>query len=214
LEQAGRDVVTPTLTGLGERAGELSPDIGLSTHVDDVVQVLEQGDLRDVVLVGHSYAGMILPAVAVRAADRLARLVFLDAFVPKDGDSCFDLMPAEAGEAIRQQAQAEGDGWRFPPFPLEALGIVADEDVRWVGPRLSPQPLKTYKEPVPPSTGRMGEGPTHIHANLQVFCARTLTDFEPSTPPPTEDGIATLPGARALWFKDRDGKILNVFERG
>lgn len=83
LEQAGRDVVTPTLTGLGERAGELSPDIGLSTHVDDVVQVLEQGDLRDVVLVGHSYAGMILPAVAVRAADRLARLVFLDAFVPR-----------------------------------------------------------------------------------------------------------------------------------
>lgn len=165
LEQAGRDVVTPTLTGLGERAGELSPDIGLSTHVDDVVQVLEQGDLRDVVLVGHSYAGMILPAVAVRAADRLARLVFLDAFVPKDGDRCFDLMPAEAGEGIRQQAQAEGDGWRFPPFSLEALGIVADEDVRSVGPRLSPQPLKTYEEAV-----RLPPGEWESVQRTYVFC--------------------------------------------
>ena len=155
LEQAGRDVVTPTLTGLGEREDELSPDVGLSTHVDDVVRVLEQEDLTDVVLVGHSYAGMILPPVAVRAADRLARLVFLDAFVPKDGDRCFDLMPAESAEWMRQQAQAEGGGWRFPGWPLEMLGIVADEDVRWVGPG---SPLSLSRPTKMPSAFHRGIG--------------------------------------------------------
>jgi pimeloyl-ACP methyl ester carboxylesterase len=170
LEQAGRDVVTPTLTGLGEREDELSPDVGLSTHVDDVVRVLEQEDLTDVVLVGHSYAGMILPPVAVRAADRLARLVFLDAFVPKDGDRCFDLMPAESAEWLRQQAQAEGGGWRFPAFPLEMLGIVADEDVRWVGPRLTAQPLKTYEEAVRlPSRGWDRLPRTYVFCNERSF---------------------------------------------
>lgn len=148
LERAGHEVVAPTLTGLGERADELSPDVGLSTHVDDVVRSLEEGDLADVVLVGHSYAGMILPGVAVQVPARIAHLVYLDAFVPSDGECCFDLMPAEAAEAIRQQAETEGEGWRFFPFPLEALGIVADEDVRWVGPQLGPQPLRTYEEPV------------------------------------------------------------------
>lgn len=74
-------------------------------------------------------------------------------------------MPAKAGEGIRQQAQAEGDGWRFPPFPLEALGIVADEDVLWVGRRLSPQPLKTYEEPV-----RLPPGEWERVPRTYVFC--------------------------------------------
>lgn len=157
--------MTPTLAGLGERSGELSPDIGLSAHVDNIVRVLEQQDLRDVVLVGHSYAGMILPPVAEHASDRLARLAFLDAFVPKDGDRCFDLMPAEAAEYLRQQAQAEGDGWRFPPFPLEMLGIVADDDIRWVQPRLSPQPLKTYEDAV-----RLPQGAWETLPRTYLFC--------------------------------------------
>ena len=86
----GARVYTPTLTGLGERADLLSPAVSLRNHIDDVVQVLEGEDLRDVVLVGHSYAGMVVTGVAARVPDRLARLVYLDAVVPKDGQSLFD----------------------------------------------------------------------------------------------------------------------------
>jgi pimeloyl-ACP methyl ester carboxylesterase len=170
MEQAGRDVVTPTLTGLGERADELSPAVGLGTHIEDVVQVLEQEDLRDAVLVGHSYAGMLLPSVAVRAADRIAMLVFLDAFVPQDGDCCFDLMPGESSEGIRHQAKTDGDGWRFPPWPFEMLGIVADEDAAWVDSRFTPHPIKTYEEPVRVPPGEWERLPrTYIFCTERAF---------------------------------------------
>ena len=163
-------MITPTLTGLGERSDELSPDVGLSTHIEDVVRTMEERNLSDVILVGHSYAGMIISAVAVRASDRVARLVYLDAFVPTDGDRCVDLIPPEARDAIREQAQAEGDGWRFLPFPLEMLQIVADEDVQWVSPRLGPQPLMTYEEPVRLPKGNWEELPrTFIFCGERAF---------------------------------------------
>ena len=170
LRDAGHEVLTPTLTGLGERSDELSADIGLSTHVGDVVRFLTEHELTDVVLVAYSYAGMLVPGVAAGAADRLAHLVFLDAFVPGEGDRCFDLMPAEARDSIREQAETEGDGWRFPPFPLEMLGIVAEEDARWVMPRLGPQPLKTYEEPVEGTKGEWERLPrTYVVCTESAF---------------------------------------------
>ena len=90
LQAAGHEVYALTLTGLGERSHLASPDIGLDTHIQDVVNVLEYEDLRDVVLVGHSYSGMVLTAVADRAADRLARLIYVDAVLPRDGECMFD----------------------------------------------------------------------------------------------------------------------------
>src|SRR5437660_801825 len=87
LRSAGHAVWTPTLTGLGERAHLGNPDVGLSTHVQDVVNVLEYEDLSNVVLVGHSYGGMVITGVAHQMPGRLAHLVYLDAFVPKDGQS-------------------------------------------------------------------------------------------------------------------------------
>src|SRR3712207_5745958 len=87
LRTAGHEVYTPTLTGLGERAHLLSPTITLDTHILDVVNVLEYEELLDVVLVGHSYAGAVISGVADRAPTQVAQLVYLDAFVPRDGEA-------------------------------------------------------------------------------------------------------------------------------
>src|SRR3954454_23529514 len=85
LRSAGHQVLTPTLTGLGDRAHLLSAEVDLTTHITDVSAVLEYEDLRDVVLVGHSYGGMVIAGVAERARARVAQLVYLDAFLPEDG---------------------------------------------------------------------------------------------------------------------------------
>ena len=85
-------VSTPTLTGLGERSHLARPDIGLKVHVTDVVNVLEHEDLRDVILVGHSSSGVVITGVADCAPERIAQVVYLDAFVPGDGQAVFDLV--------------------------------------------------------------------------------------------------------------------------
>ena len=102
---AGHEVYTPTYTGLGERSHLLSHDIDLNTHIEDVVMVLRYEDLSDVVLVGHSYGGMVITGVAERSADRLAHLVYLDAFVPQDGQSLADMYGPEAWTALNRVTQ-------------------------------------------------------------------------------------------------------------
>ena len=120
LQVAGHEVFTATLTGSGERAHLASPDVGLATHVLDVVNVLRYEDLRDVVLVGHSYGGMVITGVAERAPERLARLVYLDAFVPQDGQALADLFPPEVVAWLEERARTVGDGWRIPHDPPDA----------------------------------------------------------------------------------------------
>ena len=111
LTAAGHDVFTPTLTGLGERAHLATPDIGLETHIRDVLGVLTYEDLSDVVLVGHSCGGIVITGVAERAPGRLAHLVYLDAYVPADGQSFLDLLVSpERAAMFREQARTEGDG--------------------------------------------------------------------------------------------------------
>ena len=90
LRDAGHEVFTPTLTGLGERNHLLTPDVDLATHIADVDNVLEFEDLHDVILVGHSYGGMVISGVADRSAERLSHLVYVDAFVPEHGESLED----------------------------------------------------------------------------------------------------------------------------
>ena len=98
-------VITPNLTGLGEREHLSSPDIGLTTHIQDVLAVLEFEDLRDVVLVGHSYGGAVVTGVADRARDRIRRLIYPDAFVLRDGQSLRDVCPPGMTEAFAALAQ-------------------------------------------------------------------------------------------------------------
>jgi pimeloyl-ACP methyl ester carboxylesterase len=148
LREAGCEVYTPTLTGMGERAHLLSPDVDFETHIRDVVGVLECEDLQDVVLVGHSYGGMVISAVAARCAKRLAQLVYLDAFVPANGQSLFDLSPPETVAGFREQASTVGAGWRVPPLPLTRWAISAPADLDWLSRRMGPQPLRTFDKPL------------------------------------------------------------------
>ena len=150
LEASGADVHTPTLTGLGERAHLASREICLDTHVADVLGVLETEDLSDVVLVGHSYGGMVVTAVADRVAGRVARLVYLDAVVPQDGQCLYDRAPPQLRTHFEEQARIAGEGWRVPASVAspQFLGLKAEEDVRWVAPKLTPHPIRTFREAV------------------------------------------------------------------
>lgn len=89
LTAAGSKVYRPTLTGQGERVHLATPEIGLSTHIQDVVNTILFEDLRNVILVGHSYGGMVVTGVADSIPERISKLIYLDAFVPEDGESVF-----------------------------------------------------------------------------------------------------------------------------
>ncbi len=104
LGERGHELFTPTYTGLGERVHLARPDVGLETHIADVLGVLEFEDLRNVLLIGHSYGGMVATAVADRVPERLAQLVYLDAFVPRNGQSLFDLQPWDVQARMREAA--------------------------------------------------------------------------------------------------------------
>jgi pimeloyl-ACP methyl ester carboxylesterase len=123
-------VFTPTLTGLGERSHLLSRDVDLDTHVTDVANLTIWEDLRDIVLVGHSYGGLVARHVADRMPERIRSLVYLDAFVPEDGKALFDYLP-DHGKSLRDLAVAHGDGWKVPPIPASVFAVNA-ADAAWV----------------------------------------------------------------------------------
>src|SRR5690348_16692091 len=125
LQAAGNEAITPTLTGVGERAHLAGLPIDLDLHIQDILGVLEYEDLRDVVLVGHSYGGMVVAGVADRAAERIAQVIYLDAFVPGDGQAMLDLVPPGARAGFLQQVQTTPDGREMmPPLPYAHLGLI------------------------------------------------------------------------------------------
>jgi pimeloyl-ACP methyl ester carboxylesterase len=149
LRARGHEVHHPTLTGLGERShlrGPVGTGLGLDTHVEDVLAVLEYEDLREVVLVGHSYGGMVVTGVADRAADRLQHLVYLDAWLPHDGESLFDLMRPERRDSFRERARQHGG--LVPSPPPQLFGVTAPPTVDWLAARLGPQPVRTFEQPL------------------------------------------------------------------
>jgi pimeloyl-ACP methyl ester carboxylesterase len=114
LQTAGQKVFTPILTGLGEDSHRLSPAVNLDSHINDVAGVLKRESLYSVGLVGHSYAGMVITGVAERESGRLSRLIYIDAFVPDNGESALDLLPETIQKSFREEAAAKGEGWRLP----------------------------------------------------------------------------------------------------
>lgn len=147
LRASGHTVVAATLTGLGERAHLLTPDIGLETHVSDIVGLLRYRDLHGVILVGHSYGGTVITAVAEQVPDCISRLVYLDASVPRDGQSNNDVIGPEMAAQLRSSTLSGGDGWRVPPasYVVERL---PDAIKPWVRARLTPHPLRAFDDPV------------------------------------------------------------------
>jgi len=147
LRAAGHDVYTPTLTGLGERAHLLTPEVNLRTHIDDIVQVLYYEDLSDVLLVGHSNAGLVISGVADRVPERLRELIYLDAYVPRVGETAEEVLGSYTLQ-LAEQARTTGEGWFLPPGLPGDFGITADADVVWMQERLSPSPWGRQQPPL------------------------------------------------------------------
>jgi pimeloyl-ACP methyl ester carboxylesterase len=145
LRQAGHEVYTPTLTGLGERAHLMSRTIDLGTHVQDIVGVIRCEDLSDVVLCGHSYGGMVIAGVAEQVAGTIRSLVYLDAFVPENDKSLFDYLPTELSEQMRTDAAQNGEGYKITPMPAAAFAVSA-KDAAWVDAMCVKQPLATFEQ--------------------------------------------------------------------
>jgi len=148
LRSQAQEVYTPTMTGLGERSHLLSPAIDLDLQIDDIVKVLHFEDLRDVILVGHSYGGMIITGVADRATDRIGHLVYLDAATPKNGQSLVDI----AGPLLNA-ARAHGrvvNGIELVLFPgtdpLSFYGVRDPKQIEWMKPKLTPHPWKCFEQ--------------------------------------------------------------------
>ena len=162
LRERGHELFTPSYTGLGERSHLATPEVGLETHIQDILNVLFYEDLRDVVLIGHSYGGMVATGVADRVPERLRHLVYLDAFVPRDGQALFDLLPADARARMEEAARTEGEGWRIPP--IAPPPDTSPEDLAWTGPRRVMQPRTAFEQPVR-LTGALDRVPrTYVYA--------------------------------------------------
>ena len=154
----GHTVFTPTHTGLGERVHLAGPHVDLELHITDIANVLEFEDLSDVILVGHSYGGMVATGVADRVAERIRAIVYVDAHVPRDGDSVFSLNPDRA-EAMKQLIE-NGD-WEMPPS--EAPPDTSEEDKAWTKARRKPQPVKTFQQPIRLHNGEPKMPRTYIY---------------------------------------------------
>lgn len=142
LRSQGHRVFTPTLTGLGERSHLLSAQITLDTFVQDIANVLVWEDLNDVILVGHSFAGLVISAVADQLPTRIRHLVYLDAFILENGQSAFDTLAPELVQRLRDAAQQTG---ALPVPRPTSLGLTQAEDIAFVESRLTPHPIGSYE---------------------------------------------------------------------
>lgn len=162
LRENGHEIFTPTYTGLGERAHQASPEVDLEAHIQDVLGVLEAEDLSVVTLVGHSYGGMVATGVADRARDRVRQLIYLDAFVPDDGQSLSDLA---GGRSPAPTLEATGGAsWLLAPSPVPP--DTSPADLAWIMPRRRPQPRMTFEQKL-----RLRNGPLSL-PRAYIYCAR------------------------------------------
>jgi len=148
LREAGHRVFTPVLTGVGERAAELTAETSLSTHITDVCQLIDSEDLTGFMLVGHSYGGTVITGVADRMAARIAQLIYLDAPQPGHGQSMVDASPGAADALALQKRTVDGiDLVLFPtPEVIGYFGLTDPADIAWAIPHLTPHPLRSFQE--------------------------------------------------------------------
>lgn len=170
LRDAGHTVYTPTLTGCGDRSHLARPETDLDTHLQDILAVLEFEELHEVVLIGWSYGGMVITGVADRAPERLAGLIYIDALVPQDGQSVFDVEANPQGRAEEEErVRTRGDGWLSAPPSIDDFrqwGADPDEvRLRWWATKLTPQPVKTLTQRL-----RLGNPQATAIPRTYIFC--------------------------------------------
>lgn len=150
LRTAGHEVYTPTLTGLGERVHLVSPEVTLDTHITDVVALLQFEDIKDAILLGHSYGGMVITGVADRALSRVGHLVFLDAAHPHNGEALVDTAPAMMDYARSSSRIVNGVELVMWPSPdmVETMGVTDPTDAAWLMERMTPHPWRCFEQPL------------------------------------------------------------------
>jgi pimeloyl-ACP methyl ester carboxylesterase len=176
LQKRGHQVIAVTLTGLGEDVERLSPAVNLSTHTEDVTRELTQRGLSDVILVGHSYAGMVITGVADRKGEQLRRLIYLDAFLPENGKSALDLLPADIQAVFRELARAHGDGWRIPSSEaiLDLWGLTPGPVRDFVRERLSDFSLRCFEEKLHLARDLGTLPATYVHSAAERYAGREV----------------------------------------
>lgn len=189
LQDAGHYVYAPTLTGLGERSHLVTADVNLDTHITDVVNVLHYEDLTNVILVGHSYGGMVITGVADRALKRIGHLVFLDAAHPRNGQSLAAIAP------IMQVARKQGrtvNGVELTLWPdtdiIKNYGVTKPDDIAWMKDKLTPHPWKTFEQPL-----RLAN-----EAAVLKIPATNITGGGPKSTLPPDVAVPTT-GAERAW---------------
>jgi pimeloyl-ACP methyl ester carboxylesterase len=176
MNKAGHRLVTPTYTGLGERAHLANPSIDLETHIEDMLNVIKYEDLRDIVLIGHSYGGMVATGVADRARDRVKQIIYIDAFVPRDGQSLLDLN--EVARRHMKELAGTGDGYRVPPNPTPP--DTPPEDVAWLSERRVHMPVKCFETKLKLHGGALTLPRSYIYAT-RITPADTFGPFAKET---------------------------------
>lgn len=180
LRAADHCVYTPTLTGLGEREHLATPEVDLDTHIQDVVNVLEYEDLKDVMLVGHSYSGYVVTGVADRVPDRIDSIIYVAASVPRDGFALKDEFGGEEGwRQVRELIDQHGEGWRVPVFPFarDMAGNISEQAWDWFMARTVPQPARTFEQPIRFVSGAFEELP-----RVFIRCTADLSSEEEVPP--------------------------------
>jgi pimeloyl-ACP methyl ester carboxylesterase len=179
LAKDGHKVITPILSGLRSDQGHLSPEISLKQHIEDVSGAVSKSQ-DDVILVGHSYAGMIISGVAETSPSQVRRLVYLDAFIPEDGQCALDLLPLDIGTYFRTVARDHGDGWRLPggDGQLDLWGLKPGEARDFVRARMCDFSLHCFEEPIRLPANRKASIPaTFVASVADGYPARPF--FEP-----------------------------------
>ncbi|SFT06756.1 alpha/beta hydrolase [Saccharopolyspora flava] len=212
---AGHRVLAPTLTGYGETAHLLAPETGVHTHSDDLVRLILAEDLRDVVLVGHSYAGLVISDAANQVPERISQLIYLDAMVPEDGETAADVMP-QAKKSIDLALRSES-GFRVPPpddgFAGDGLfGVTDPDDLAWLRSMLSDHSVGALQQPVRldnPATRAIPRAHIHCTDVPEGFVRRPVPTVQPNGSPavvhelPTgHDCMITMPGEVARLLVD------------
>lgn len=190
LAGRGHDVFTPSCTGCGDRKHLMSPDIGLDTHITDITNLIEYEELQDVILVGHSFAGLTITGVADRMKDRIQHLVYLDALVPGT-DKMSGVMRNEDGSFTEFWLKREAkfiDGYQmdyFAEYPLEMLVPADDEENKaWLRRRITPHPARGWSDIVALSNGGWEGLPrTFLHCVGQEYQQTSMAMIGPAKEP-------------------------------
>lgn len=148
LEKKNNHVYALTLSGLGDRNHVNSPHINLDTHILDVRNLIEFEDLNDVILVGHSYGGLVITGVATQISERIKRLIYLDALIPDTNDSVLTLVDPETKDFFIASANEKGNGWEIPPFHYPDDYFKDKKIFEWCSPRVTPQSLASFAQPI------------------------------------------------------------------